>query len=122
MTVFDIRQDAGSSKHGGKRWIDVFRSFVESLSGRSPSSWAPGTIEAQVVVEVDFGGGGRNYGRHPRNSTNASTSSGEGCSSGTPVRSGVEVRRELGCACVQRASLLLAGESNGGSEWQGTES
>lgn len=54
VMVFDISKDGVSKKHGGKTWYEVFRSFVEGLSGRNPPSWAPGTIEAHVVAKVDF--------------------------------------------------------------------
>ena len=41
----------------GRRWVDVFGSYVEQLSGRRAPAWAAGMVEAAVVVEVDFSGG-----------------------------------------------------------------
>lgn len=53
VMIFDSGQDAYSPKHGA-RWSELFRSFVEKLSGRTSPSWAPGMIEAYIVAEVDF--------------------------------------------------------------------
>lgn len=53
IMVFDSGQDAFSPKHG-VTWSELFRSFVEKLSGRASPSWAPGMIEANIVAEVDF--------------------------------------------------------------------
>ncbi|MDE0240314.1 MAG: hypothetical protein OXQ84_08975 [bacterium] len=47
---FEKRED-------GQRWVDVFRSYVEQLSGRDAPAWAAGMVEAAVVVEVDFSSG-----------------------------------------------------------------
>lgn len=36
------------------RWIRWFKECLEGLSGRNAPSWAPGTIEAYVLVEAAF--------------------------------------------------------------------
>ncbi len=36
------------------RWTNWFRSCLEELSGRDAPAWAPGTIEAHVLVEAAF--------------------------------------------------------------------
>jgi hypothetical protein len=53
VMLFDVGQDAHSAKHGCT-WFELFRSRVESLSGRRPPSWSPGTFESHVLVEIDF--------------------------------------------------------------------
>jgi hypothetical protein len=53
VMLFDVGQDVYSSKHGST-WFELFRGRVENLSGRRPPFWAPGTIEAHVLVEIDF--------------------------------------------------------------------
>ena len=53
VMIFNSGQDTRSQKHG-KTWLEVFRGFVNDLSGRSPPFWAPGTVEAHAVAEVNF--------------------------------------------------------------------
>ena len=50
LTVFAVNE----SRRDGRRWVDVFRSYVDPLSGRRAPAWDPGTVEALSVVEVDF--------------------------------------------------------------------
>ena len=53
ITVLDRSADHMSTKHG-QYWTDVFRSYIDKLSGRQSPGWSPGTVEAYVVAEVDF--------------------------------------------------------------------
>lgn len=50
---FDRSQDSRSEKHGST-WREHLRSRLEILAGRGAPSWAPGTLEAFVLAEVDF--------------------------------------------------------------------
>ena len=53
--VMVFSTDPKFEKRGdGQRWVDVFCSYVEQLSGRKEPAWAAGMVEATVVVEVDF--------------------------------------------------------------------
>lgn len=54
VMVFDTQSDV---RRDGKRWVDVFRSYVEHLSGRQAPAWAAGMVEAASIVEVDFSSG-----------------------------------------------------------------
>jgi len=54
VMLFDSRQNAWSRKHGAS-WLDFLRSRLTDLSGRRPPAWAPGTIEAFVVAEIELG-------------------------------------------------------------------
>ena len=54
VMVFDSQSDV---RRDGKRWVDVFRSHVERLSGRQAPAWAAGMVEAASIVEVDFSNG-----------------------------------------------------------------
>ena len=56
LMVFDTSQDAVSPKHGVS-WCGLLKSRLALLSGRRAPHWGFGTIEAFVVVEVDFSGG-----------------------------------------------------------------
>lgn len=56
--VMVFNTDPKFEKRGdGQRWVDVFRSYVDQLSGRKAPAWAAGMVEAAVVVEVDFSSG-----------------------------------------------------------------
>ncbi|MCY3907227.1 MAG: hypothetical protein OXF63_08255 [Anaerolineaceae bacterium] len=44
-------------RRDGKRWVEVFRSYVERLSGRQAPAWAAGMVESASIVEVDFSSG-----------------------------------------------------------------
>ena len=54
--IFNVAQDKPSPKHG-KSWYELFRQRLTNLSGRKPPAWASGTVEAFVLVEVDFDSG-----------------------------------------------------------------
>ena len=54
IMIFDI---GAKIPRNGKRWVDIFRSHVEPLSGRSAPAWAAGMVEAIEIVEVDFSRG-----------------------------------------------------------------
>lgn len=54
VMVFDTQS---RKRRDGKRWVDVFRSYVEHLSGRQAPAWAAGMVEAAAIVEVDFSSG-----------------------------------------------------------------
>ena len=56
IMIFNVAEDSISQKHGST-WCDLFRQRVTSLSGRQPPSWTTGTVEAFVLVEVDFSSG-----------------------------------------------------------------
>jgi hypothetical protein len=58
VMVLDIAEDEPSQKHGCT-WSDLLRSRLQSLANRQPPSWTIGTIEAFVLVEVDFSRGAR---------------------------------------------------------------
>ena len=53
---FNVAEDSYSPKHGST-WSDLFRSRLQSLSGRRSPSWTTGTVEDFVLVEVDFSSG-----------------------------------------------------------------
>ena len=53
VVVFDRSQDSRSEKHRST-WREPLRSRLEILAGRGAPSWAAGTLEAFVLVEVDF--------------------------------------------------------------------
>jgi hypothetical protein len=54
VMILDIGTDRFSKKHNST-WSDLLRSRLSALSGRRAPSWTIGTIEAFVLVEVDFG-------------------------------------------------------------------
>ena len=56
IMVFNVAEDAFSPKHGDT-WCGLFRSRLNSLSGRRAPSWTTGTVEDFVLVEVDFSTG-----------------------------------------------------------------
>lgn len=56
IMVFNVAKDSFSPKHGAT-WSGLFRSRLDSLSGRRAPSWTPGTVEDSVLVEVDFSSG-----------------------------------------------------------------
>ena len=53
VMILDIGTDRFSRKHNST-WSDLLRSRLSTLSGRRPPGWTIGTIEAFVLVEVDF--------------------------------------------------------------------
>ena len=53
VMILDISTDTFSKKHIST-WSDLLRSRLSTLSGRRAPSWTVGTIEAFVLVEVDF--------------------------------------------------------------------
>ena len=53
IMVFNIADDTFSPKHGDT-WCGLFRSRLNSLSGRRAPSWTTGTVEDFVLVEVNF--------------------------------------------------------------------
>ena len=56
IMIFNTAEDSVSTRHG-LTWCELFRERVTSLSGRRPPSWTTGTVEAFVLVEVDFRSG-----------------------------------------------------------------
>ncbi len=54
VMVFDTQS---GNRRDGRRWVDLFRSYVEHLSGRQAPAWAAGMVEAASIVEVDFSSG-----------------------------------------------------------------
>jgi len=56
VMIFNVAADSHSPKHNLTRY-DLFRERLASLSGRRPPSWANGTVEDFVLVEVDFSSG-----------------------------------------------------------------
>ncbi len=56
IMVFNVAEDSFSPKHG-TTWSGLFRSRLDSLSGRRAPSWTTGTVEDFVLVEVDFRSG-----------------------------------------------------------------
>lgn len=56
IMIFNVAEDGFSPKHGST-WCELFRDRATSLSGRRPPSWATGTVEDFVLVEVDFSSG-----------------------------------------------------------------
>ena len=56
IMVFNVAEDSFSPKHGAT-WSGLFRSRLDSLSGRRAPSWTTGTVEDSVFVEVDFSSG-----------------------------------------------------------------
>jgi hypothetical protein len=56
VVVFNVEEDGLSRKHGCT-WSDLFRSRLQSISGRKAPHWTMGTIEAAAFVEVDFTNG-----------------------------------------------------------------
>lgn len=58
LLVFDMAQDAFSQQHG-MRWSELVRSRLSLLSGRRAPAWTIGTVEAALVVAVDFSNGPR---------------------------------------------------------------
>lgn len=53
IMVFDIGADSHSVKHNST-WAELLRSRLATLSGRRAPSWAIGTVEAALMLEVDF--------------------------------------------------------------------
>lgn len=53
IMVFDIGADAHSVKHNCT-WAELLRSRLATLSGRRAPSWTIGTVEAALMLEVDF--------------------------------------------------------------------
>jgi hypothetical protein len=53
VMIFDIGADRLSARHNST-WCELFRSRLTTLSGRCAPSWAIGTIEASVLLEVYF--------------------------------------------------------------------
>jgi hypothetical protein len=53
IMVLDIGTDSHSVKHNST-WADLLRSRLAKLSGRRTPSWTIGTVEAAVMIEVDF--------------------------------------------------------------------
>ncbi len=56
IMVFNVAEDSFSQKHGAT-WCELFRSRLNSLSGRRAPSWTTGTVEDFVLVEVNFSAG-----------------------------------------------------------------
>lgn len=56
LMVFDSSCDPGRPS-GRPSWIDFLRERLRNLSGRGAPSWSIGTLEASLVVEVDFSAG-----------------------------------------------------------------
>lgn len=53
IMVFDVGADAHSVKHNST-WADLLRGRLATLSGRRSPAWSVGTVEAAVMLEVDF--------------------------------------------------------------------
>lgn len=53
IMVFDVGADSHSVKHNCT-WAELLRSRLATLSGRRAPSWTIGTVEAAIVLEVDF--------------------------------------------------------------------
>lgn len=56
VMIFNVAEDSFSEKHGST-WSALFRDRLAALSGRRSPSWTTGTVEAFVLVEVDFSTG-----------------------------------------------------------------
>lgn len=53
IMVFDVGADAHSVKHNST-WANLLRGRLATLSGRRSPAWSVGTVEAAVMLEVDF--------------------------------------------------------------------
>ncbi len=53
IMVFDVAHDT-IRKADGKTWADFLESKIKMLAGRSAPAWSIGTLEATVVVRVDY--------------------------------------------------------------------
>ena len=56
IMVFDVSQDTTRGKDG-KLWSEFLEGKLRFLSGRSAPAWSTGTIEATVLVRIDFSRG-----------------------------------------------------------------
>ncbi len=54
--VFNVEEDRAITKHGCT-WGALLDRRLVALSGRRPPHWTPGTVEAAVLVQVDFNAG-----------------------------------------------------------------
>jgi hypothetical protein len=52
--IFNVEEDRAITRHGCT-WGDLLSQRLDALSGRQPPHWTPGTVEAAVLVRVDFG-------------------------------------------------------------------
>ncbi|MCY3968809.1 MAG: hypothetical protein OXG74_02665 [Acidobacteria bacterium] len=55
VMIFDL--DASPARRDGQRWVDVFRSYISQIDGRTAPAWAAGMVEATAIVEVAFARG-----------------------------------------------------------------
>jgi hypothetical protein len=53
IMVFDISQDTIRGKDN-QTWSKFFESKIDFLSGRGAPAWSTGTLEATVIIRVDF--------------------------------------------------------------------
>jgi hypothetical protein len=53
IMIFDVGADAHSVKHNST-WANLLRGRLATLSGRRSPAWSIGTVEAAVMLEVDF--------------------------------------------------------------------
>jgi len=56
VMVFEVSKDVISKKHG-LTWCDLLQDRLSRLSGRRSPAWTVGTIEAFVILRVDFSSG-----------------------------------------------------------------
>ncbi len=54
--VFDVEEDRATTRHGCT-WCELLEQRLAALSGRRPPHWTPGTVEAAVLIRVDFSAG-----------------------------------------------------------------
>jgi hypothetical protein len=54
--IFNVEEDGAITRHGCT-WGDLLGQRLDALSGRRPPHWTPGTVEAAVLVRVDFSAG-----------------------------------------------------------------
>lgn len=54
--VFNVEEDRATTRHGCT-WCELLDQRLRALSGRRPPHWTPGTIEASVLIRVDFSAG-----------------------------------------------------------------
>jgi len=56
IMIFDVSQDTTRGKNG-KLWSEFLESKLRFLSGRRAPAWSTGTLEATVLVRIDFSRG-----------------------------------------------------------------
>jgi hypothetical protein len=56
IMVFDVSQDTTRGKNG-KLWSEFLEDKLRFLSGRTAPAWSTGTLEAIILIRVDFSRG-----------------------------------------------------------------